>query len=105
MACLIQVWNAAGAMPTAGAERRKRSGGGRGDCRRDVVEVVRVAGTPLTRKEIIRALREAGKDHGPGTVAKALADLTSAGELVNPKDKRGYRLPGWVKADDTPSLF
>jgi hypothetical protein len=38
-----------------------------------------------------------------GTVAKALADLTAAGELVNPRDKRGYRLPGWVRPH--PSLF
>jgi hypothetical protein len=37
-------------------------------------------------------------------VAKALAELTAAGELVNHKDKRGYRLAGWRK-DDTPSLF
>jgi hypothetical protein len=52
----------------------------------------------VTRKEF------AGKHHGPGTVAKALADLTAAGELVNPKDKKGYRLPEWRK-DKTPSLF
>jgi hypothetical protein len=37
-------------------------------------------------------------------VAKALADLTVAGELVNPKDKKGYRLAGW-RRDKTPSLF
>jgi hypothetical protein len=53
---------------------------------------------------VLRALRAAGKEHGVGTVAKALADLTAAGELVNLKDKRGYRLPDW-KRDDTPSLF
>lgn len=41
--------------------------------------------------------------HGPGTVAKALAELTRAGELVNPQDKRGYRLPEWVRK--TPGLF
>jgi hypothetical protein len=38
-------------------------------------------------------------------VAKALADLTAAGELVNHKDKKGYRLPEWPRPDDTPSLF
>jgi hypothetical protein len=30
-------------------------------------------------------------------VAKGLADLTAAGALVNPRDKRGYRLPAWVR--------
>lgn len=91
-------------MPT-GAERRRRSGGGREGCRKDVLEVVTAAVRPLTRKEVVKALREARKDHGQGTIAKALADLTAAGELVNPKDKKGYRLPGWVKEDETPSLF
>lgn len=104
VACLVQVWHAGGMMPT-GVERRRRSGGGREECRKDVLDVVTSAGCPLTRKEVVRALREAGKDHGQGTVAKALADLTAAGELVNPKDKRGYRLPGWVRKDETPSLF
>jgi hypothetical protein len=104
VACLIQVWDAARLMPTTGAERRRRASGGRTECKADVVEVVRAAGRALTRKEIIRALKSAGKDHGPGTVAKALADLTAAGALVNPKDKKGYRLGGWRK-DQTTSLF
>ncbi len=64
---------------------------------RGVASVLRKR-TGVTRKEF------AGKHHGPGTVAKALADLTAAGELVNPKDKKGYRLPEWRK-DKTPSLF
>jgi hypothetical protein len=59
----------------------------------------------MTREEVVKALRAAGKDHGAGTVAKALADLTAAGALVNPKDKRGYRLPEWVRRSQTPSLF
>jgi hypothetical protein len=91
-------------MPTVGVERRRRASGGRAECKADIVAVVRAAGQALTRKEIIRALKLAGKQHGPGTVAKALADLTAAGELVNPKDKKGYRLAGW-KRDRTPSLF
>jgi hypothetical protein len=37
-------------------------------------------------------------------VAKALADLTAAGALVNPRDKKGYRLADW-RRDRTPSLF
>ena|SRR5829696_4249527 len=104
VACLIQVWDSSLLMPTAGAERRRRAKGGRTECKADIVEVVRAAKGPITRKEIIRALRLAGKHHGPGTVAKALADLTAAGELVNPKDKKGYRLAGW-RRDKTPSLF
>jgi hypothetical protein len=66
--------------------------------------VVAATGQALTRKEVIRALRSAGKNHGPGTVVKALADLTAAGELVNPKDKKGYRPAGWRRSK-TPSLF
>jgi hypothetical protein len=105
VACLIQVWDASLLMPTAGAERRRRAKGGREGCKADIVEAVRAAGEALTRKEVIRALKLAGKSHGPGTVAKALADLTSAGELVNPMDKKGYRLAAWRKPNATPSLF
>jgi len=49
-------------------------------------------------------LREAGTGHGPGTISKALADLTKSGELVNLMDRRGYRLPE-RKLPGTPSLF
>src|SRR6266545_349499 len=104
VACLIQVWDASLLMPTAGAERRRRAKGGREGCKADILEVVRVAKQALTRKEVIRALKSAGKSHGPGTVAKALADLTAAGNLVNPKDKKGYRLAQWGR-ERTPSLF
>ena len=105
VACLIQVWDAARAMPTAGAERvRRRTTGGRVGCKADIVAVVSAAGRALTRKEVVRALKSAGKRHGPGKVAKALADLTGAGELVNPKDKKGYRPAGWQRSA-TPSLF
>ena len=51
----------------------------------------------------MRALKDTGAKHGPGTVAKALADLTSSRELVNRRDKRGYRLPEWIKRQ--PGLF
>src|SRR5688572_25474737 len=61
VACLIQVWDARRAMPT-GPERRRRSGGGREGCRGDILAVVRAAGHPLTRKEVVKALRQAGKD-------------------------------------------
>ena len=44
-----------------------------------------------------------GMRHGVGTVAKALADLTATGALVNPRVKRGYRLPGWIRPH--PTLF
>lgn len=104
VACLIQVWDASLLMPTAGAERRKRASGGRSECKTDIVEVVKAAKCALTRKEIVRALKLASKHHGPSTVAKALADLTSTGELVNLKDKKGYRIAGW-KRDKIASLF
>jgi len=101
LACRIQVWSANRAAPPA---ERRRPPGQRDECRADILEVVRAAGRPLTRKEVVRDLKLAGKSHGPSTVAKALADLTAAGALVNPKDKKGYRLPGWQRSK-TPSLF
>jgi hypothetical protein len=101
--CLILVWDVAQAMPTARGESRGRRGGRREGCREDILAVLRAAARPLTRKQVVKALRGAGAGHGPGTVAKALAELTRAGELLNPKDKRGYRLPGWVRK--TPGLF
>jgi hypothetical protein len=104
VAGLILVWNAAQAMPTVGAERRRRTGR-RAECKEDVVEVVRAAGRPLTRKQVVKGLRAAGKDHGASTVAKALAELTAAGELVNRKDMKGYRLPDWMRRTKSPSLF
>ena len=103
VACLIQVWSARQMMPTVGAERRRRGTGGRAECKEDILDVVRTAGTAITRKEVLRELRLAGKQHGPGTVTKALADLTASGELVNPKDKKGYRMPEWRRK--SPSLF
>lgn len=104
VACLIQVWDARSLMPTTGAERRARPPGARDLCREDILTVLRASPGPKTRKDVIRLLKASGKLHGPSTVAKALADLTMSGELVNPKDKRGYRLKGWRK-EQTPSLF
>jgi hypothetical protein len=105
LACLVQVWPADARMPTAAGEGppKPRRTGGRERCREDVLAAVTAAGRPLTRKEVVRALKDAGAGHGPGTVAKALADLTAGGELVNPRDHRGYRLPGWVRRH--PTLF
>jgi hypothetical protein len=31
--------------------------------------------------------------------------VTTSGELVNQKDKKGYRLPDWMRRSRTPSLF
>lgn len=103
LACLILVWDARRAMPTIGGERRRRKGGARAACRRDIVSLLESIGRPLTRKQVLLALRRDGKAHGPGVVARALAELTSCGELVNPMDRRGYRLPGWVRP--RPGLF
>jgi hypothetical protein len=104
LACLVLVWDAATRMPTAGGHRA-RGGTRRLGCRHDILAAVRAAGRPLTRKQLVRILRDARAGHGPGTVAKALADLTAAGELVNRRDKRGYRLPDWPGPAMTPSLF
>jgi hypothetical protein len=107
LACLVQVWEASAAMPTARAETcttgMQKRAGVREQCREDILAVVRTAGKPLTRKEVVRALKDTGAKHGPGTVAKALADLTSTRELVNRRDKRGYRLPEWGRKQ--PTLF
>lgn len=103
VACLIFVCDVSEGMPSIGV--RRRSGGGRIGCKADILEVIRAMGSPITRKEVIKALRQAGKSHGTGAVAKALADLTSDRELVNRKDKKGYRLPEWIRRRETASLF
>jgi hypothetical protein len=103
LACMILVWGTSGAMPTLSSERG-RAAGGRAECRADILSVIRAAGRAMTHKQLVRALREAGKPHGPGTVMKALAELTRARELVNPKDKKGYRLASWP-TPGTPPLF
>ena len=78
---------------------------GRAGCKQDLLLVICEAGRPMTRKQLVKALREAKKPHGLGTVAKALADLTALGELVNPRDKRGYRLAEWPRRPRAPNLF
>lgn len=93
--CLVQVWDAAAEPPVAGGEVRCA-------CRAAILVAVREAGRPLTRRQVTAALR---REHGPGTVAKALADLTRDHELVNPRDRRGYRLPEQWRRSQTPSLF
>jgi Fe2+ or Zn2+ uptake regulation protein len=100
---MILVWGTAEAMPTT-VEERGRATGGRAECRADIVAVISAAGRALTHKQLVRALREAGTPHGPGTVMKALAELTRSGELKNPKDKKGYRLASWP-TPGTPPLF
>ncbi len=100
--CRVRV--AAAARPRPGG-RRRAPGGSRAQCRADVLAAVAAAGRPLTRKDVGRALRAAGRDYGASTLDKALADLTRAAELVNPQDKRGYRLPGPPPAARQPALF
>jgi hypothetical protein len=102
LTCVVQVWPVRTQMPTASGERRV-PGSRRRQCREDVIAVVSAAGHPLTRKEVIRALKDAKTGHGVGTIAKALAELTASGEMVNTRDRRGYRLPSWVRRQ--PSLF
>jgi hypothetical protein len=86
-------------------DRLQRDGGHRAQCKQDILLTVRNAHRPLTRKQLVRMLREAGTGHGPGTIAKALADRTKSGVLVNRMDKRGYRLSENHLAETTPSLF
>lgn len=74
-------------------------------CRRAVLAAVAAAGRPLARYGVLRALRAAGHKWREGSVAKALAELTRAGELRNEREGRGYRLPGWdTGRPDQPSL-
>jgi hypothetical protein len=63
------------------------------------------AGRPLTRRPLVRVRRERHPPHWPGTIAMALTGLASAGELLNPRDRRGYRLPDRAKPSPTPDLF
>ena len=105
VACLILIWDVADSMPTTGLERCRQVGKGRLTCRADIVELITISGRPLTAKQVVKSLRQAGKTHGTGTVAKALADLTNECQLVNRKDKKGYRLPTWIRRQKTPSLF
>ncbi|MFO0799823.1 MAG: hypothetical protein U0804_20315 [Gemmataceae bacterium] len=58
-----------------------------------ILDAVGAAGHPLTAKEVLRELRLALCDFSHSTITKALADLTADGRLLNPLDKRGYRLP------------
>lgn len=90
LTCLIRV------APVRARRRRE-------ECRRDVVAALRAADRPLTRPQVVKALAAEGKPHGYAAVAKALAELTAAGELVNPLDRRGYRLPEWDRVH--PNLF
>jgi hypothetical protein len=105
LACLIQVWDPQRLMPTARDERRTRDPGRRARCKQDIIDLLGSVGRPLTRKEVVRALKDAERGHGEGTIAKALADLTSSEQLVNTRDGRGYRLADWARRRTTPSLF
>jgi hypothetical protein len=105
LACLIVVWDAEQLMPTVVDERRRRDRERRSRCKRDILDLLAAAGGPLTRKEVVKALRGAKAGHGEGTIAKALADLTTDKELVNARDGRGYWLPEVARRWRTPSLF
>jgi hypothetical protein len=105
--CLVAVWSV-GPMPTGSTPlsdptpSARRTG-----CRADILAALTTAGVPLTRRQLVRVLRQRRTPHGSGTVAKALAELTRSGRLHNPKDKIGYRLTGMPPAPPphTPDLF
>jgi hypothetical protein len=92
-AVIVLAWDVPGPPPTG------RLAAGRAGCRAAVLELVAAAGKPVPQKAVVRALAAAG--FRPGTVTKALAELVRAGELANPRDWLGYRLPGWAP----PGLF
>lgn len=92
---LVLVWDAGDPPPTAAA------GGAVAAAKRALVAAVEAAGKPVPRKALLRAVAPLG--HRPGTAAKALAELVRDGELANPRDHRGYRLPAWAAA--RPGLF
>ena len=103
VACQILVWEASVAMPTVSRARRERAACEREGCRAAIVAAIEAAGRPLTRRAVVRALKDAGGGHGEGTVAKALAELTRDGLLDNPRDRKGYRLAAW--RERRPRLF
>jgi hypothetical protein len=104
LAGLVVVWPAGRPTPVVVGERRAPASR-RAGCRADILAALAAAGRPLTRKELAGRLRGTadGPGHGAGTVAKALAELTTSKSLVNTRDKRGYRLPAWLASQ--PTLF
>jgi hypothetical protein len=94
---MVQAWDAGGPPPAA------RSGGAVGEAKPALVALVSGAGGPVLRKALLAAAARLG--HRPGTAAKALAELVRDGELLNPRDWLGYRLPGWGPARPGPGLF
>ncbi len=83
------------------------------ECKRDVLAVLSASPTPLKLDQLATALEVVRTPHGRSVLTKALAEMTRAGVLVNPGDKRGYRLPGWTppappplpRGTFTPDLF
>jgi hypothetical protein len=68
------------------------------DCESDCLEVIDQTTRRLHTKEVLEALREAGKIHGKSTVKAALARLVAEGFLTNPGKGRGangFGRPGW----------
>lgn len=87
-------------LPTLAGERRARGPQRRAGCKRAIVESL--AGGPLTRQRLVKAL--AGR-HSVSSIAKSLAEMTASGELVNPRDGLGYRLPEQPLPPAGPTLF
>ncbi|HYH69416.1 MAG TPA: winged-helix domain-containing protein [Urbifossiella sp.] len=95
VACMVQVWPASSQMPP-GSLPLPVPDGALERCKAAILEAVHYHGAPVLRKQLLTLLREAGEHYGASTVAKALARLTAAGELVNRRGARGYRLPEWA---------
>lgn len=87
-------------LPTLAGERKARGPQKRAACKAAIAEAL--AGGPLTRQRLVNALR--GR-HSVSSIAKALAEMTAGGDLANPRDGLGYRLPGQPPAEGGATLF
>jgi biotin operon repressor len=101
-ACMLLVWDATEPMPTS--PKQKTPDRCRERCKAAILDAIGAAGGPLSTKQVIRELAAADLDFGRSTVTKSLADLTKAGQLVNPGDRQGYRLPEWERPELAPKL-
>lgn len=88
----VIIWPAVKKMPTLKAAQEKSGGLMLAECKAACERLVRDAGEPIRRVQIVKLLK--GK-YGAGTVAKSLGHLTRERRIINPRDKRGYRHPKW----------
>jgi hypothetical protein len=100
VAWMLMLWPTTGPMPAIRSPITSGGCGPRSACRAAILDLFRTVGRPLKLTSVVHRLSDR---FGESTVAKALAELMKSGELVNPRDRRGYRLPELVGGP--PSLF